>query len=83
MLDHSEYYRQWQTDHPGKVFSDIHGKWWIGTETPPLFHDMSQWEQEEVVIAALIQEGIPAWHGDATSIIAQMIAAQSKARIST
>lgn len=75
---YSQSYKRWKEEHPGKEFWDIWGKW--RNNDPPLFHKLSQYDQEEIVIAALIQEGICAWHGDATSIVSQIIAAQSKAR---
>lgn len=74
---------QWHKEHPGKEFGDLHARWWLfGLPYPQTELPFVEDEREvvEAVIAALVQEGVHAWYGDGTSIIAHMISAQSDKR---
>lgn len=69
---------EWKAKHPGKEYGDLHARWWTDPKNVPYVADT--FEILEAIVAALIQEGNPAWHGDATSIISHMIRAQSDLR---
>lgn len=49
-------------------------------EKPPLPGEIERWEYvaEAAVIDALVHEGVDAWHGDATSCVAQIIGAMGR-----
>lgn len=71
----------WHQNHPGKEYADVHKGWWGGSSVA--YDPASKtWFQDcvEAIIAALMQEGVIAWNGDATSIVAQMVLAQAQAR---
>lgn len=75
-LSSSHALAEWRKQHPDKQTWDIHGRW--RDNPPPYATDL--YETTDAVIAALVQESVVAWRGDGTSIVAQMIHAQSDAR---
>lgn len=56
---------------------------WEWRNNPPLYGQETagrawQWVCEQAIIDALIHNGIPAWHGDAVSCVAQIVEAYAK-----
>lgn len=85
-LEHAErmlkYYEERGQQHIAASEKEVRGygfepfmlQWEWRKPNPPVYYDAQQ--VEAAIIDALCHEGIPAWHGDAVSCVAQIVHAQ-------
>lgn len=75
--------KEWEVAHPGQKFSDVHARWWVSKDPPKYDPETArQWSYDcvEAIVAAMLQEGQVAWHGDGTHIVMQMVMVQAQLR---